>query len=70
MIEQRYFEATVVGQGVREGQVGREPEEPLPVRVGVGLGGQWPEHVAALGGHLEDLDPVRVVTGEVKATVP
>ena len=30
MIEQRYFEAAVVRQGVREGQVGREPEQPLP----------------------------------------
>ena len=70
MIEQRYLKATVVGQGVREGQVGREPEEPLPGPVGVGLGAQWPEHVAAIRGHLEDLDPMRVVTGEVKATVP
>ena len=70
MIEQRYLKATVVGQGVREGQVGREPEQPLPGPVRIGLGGQWPEHVAALGSHLEDLDPVRLVTGEVKATVP
>ena len=70
MIEQCYLSAVVVRQCVRESQVGREPEEPLPGCVRIGLGAQCPEHVAAIRGHLEDLDPMRVVTGEVEATVP
>ncbi len=37
MIEQRYFEAIVVRKRVCEGQVGREPEQPLPSGVGLGV---------------------------------
>lgn len=70
VIEQRYLKAVVVRQCVRERQGGREPKQPLPGHVGVRLAAQWHEYSSAIWGHLEDLDPVRAVTGEVKATVP